>query len=96
MQSNTNKNTRWDHSDVTGSSLKHGSNICHCLQTLILIIVYLLIYLNVQGREVAVEVLWVVDVRLCTDGTHHVSDVLVPHCYGEMLFETSAAHRALA
>lgn len=79
-------------------SLEHGSNICHCVPThiLLFIIVYLLIYLNVQGREVAVEVLWVVDVRLCADGTHHVSDVLVPHCYGEMLFETSTAHRALA
>jgi len=53
-------------------------------------------YLYVQSGEVAVKVLRVIDVRLCADRTHHISDVLVPHRYGEMLLETSTAHRALA
>lgn len=53
-------------------------------------------YLDVQGGEVAVEVLGVIDVRLPADGTHHVSDVFVPHSDGEVLLETTTAHGALA
>lgn len=48
--------------------------------------------LYVQSREVAVKVLRVINVRLSTDRTNHVSDVFVPHCYSEMLLETSTAH----
>ena len=55
----------------------------------------LLSYLDVQGGEVAVEVFRVIDVRLPADWTHHVSDVFVPHSDGEVLLETTAAHRAL-
>lgn len=40
--------------------------------------------------------LGVINVRLPADGTHHVSDVFVPHYDGKVLLETVAAHRALA
>ena len=52
--------------------------------------------LDVQGGEVAVEVLGVVDVGLPAHGAHHVPDVLVAHHDGEVLAEAAAAHRALA
>lgn len=52
----------------------------------------LILYLDVQGGEVAVEVLRVIDVRLPADWTHHVSDVFVPHSDGEVLLETATAH----
>lgn len=76
--------------------------ICCCVLTQVPVLNWpslffaLLQYLYVQSGEVAVKVLRVIDVRLCADRTHHVSDVLVSHRYGEMLLETSAAHRALA
>lgn len=54
--------------------------------------VHLLPYLDVEGGEVAVEVFWVVDVRLPANWTHHVSDVFVPHSNGEVLLETTTAH----
>lgn len=56
---------------------------------------YLLAYLDVQGGEVAVEVFGVIDVRLPTDWTHHVSDVFVPYSDGKVLLKTTTAHRAL-
>lgn len=52
-------------------------------------------YLDVQGGEVAVEVFGVIDVRLPTDWTHHVSDVFVPYSDGKVLLKTTTAHRAL-
>lgn len=52
-------------------------------------------HLNVQSKEVAVQVLRVVDVWSCTHRTHHVSDVFVSHSDGEVLCETLVAHRAL-
>lgn len=59
------------------------------------VVLCVMYYLDIQGGEVAVEVFGVVDVRLPADGTHHVSDVLVSHCDGEVLLETATAHRAL-
>lgn len=59
------------------------------------VVLCVMYYLDVQGGEVAVEVFRVVDVRLPADRTHHVSDVLVSHCDGEVLLETATAHRAL-
>ena len=53
------------------------------------------IHLDVQGGEVTVQVLGVVNVRLLADGTHHVPDVLVPYCHREVLLETVVAHRTL-
>lgn len=49
-------------------------------------------HLDVQCGEVAVEVLWVIDVRLPTHWTHHVSDVFVPHSNCEVLLKAAAAH----
>lgn len=40
--------------------------------------------------------LGVIDVRLPADGTHHVSNVLVPHYDGEVLLEAVTAHGTLA
>lgn len=53
-------------------------------------------HLYVQCGEVTVQLLWVVDVGLAADGTHHVSDVFVSHGDGEVLPETLVANRALA
>lgn len=72
---------------------------CECelsLHSLIPSTFHLLSYLDVQGGEVAVEVFGVIDVRLPADWTHHVSDVFVPHCDGEVLLETTTTHRTLA
>ncbi len=63
--------------------------------SLISSLVHLLPYLDVQGGEVAVEVFRVVDVGLPADWTHHVSDVFVPDSDGEVLLETTTAHRTL-
>lgn len=53
---------------------------------------YLSPYLDVQSREVAVEVLGVVDVGFGARRTHHVPDVFVSDSDGEMLLKALAAN----
>lgn len=54
------------------------------------------LHLNVQSEEVVLQLLGFVDVRFVAAGTHHVPDVFVSHCDGEVLLETSATDGALA
>lgn len=49
-------------------------------------------HLDVQSGEVAVKMLRVIDVRLPTHWTHHVSDVFVPYSDGEVLLKAATAH----
>lgn len=52
-------------------------------------------YLDVQCGKVAVQLFLVIDVWLAAHGTHHVSDVSVPHGDGEVHSEALVAHGAL-
>lgn len=65
-------------------NLSFLKNYCSCFSDL-----------YVQGGEVTVQLFWVIDVRLWTDRTNHVSDVFVSHRNSEVLREALLTHGAL-